>query len=1157
MSHRKRSRATDDDGSPEVEIESANSSFRQNHNKRSRVTLASERGGSVVSDEEDYLAGFEDGPEEEDYTMHQDSSDDELEEDNLDEAHATQIVTKQMNQYNENLASEQGVIQEVYCRNFMCHSNLRVKFGPLINFIIGHNGSGKSAVLTALQVCLGGRAVGTNRGKSMKDMIKEGQESATLAVKIKNEGEDAYKPDIYGVSITVERHFSKSGSSGFRLKNDQDKIISNKKSDVDDMLDYFALQLDNPINVLTQDMARAFLSNSTPSEKYRFFIRGTQLEMLDQDYKLTEERLDNTQEKLRLRQDDIAVLKSKAQKAEERKKQLDRAASIQTKIEETARVHAWAQVKEEENLLAGCEQDVSNKEAEVRELEEAAQAVSDTHEAHVSAKEAAERAVEALREALPPLEEASTDAEAKFIKNKDDLTAAHRESRTIRDSIKKAKADVRRLQGHVTDEEARLAGAAGDAHTARLNQLEELRENAQAAKREHKEHCDRKADIDKACTLAQARYDAAQPVEQKARQALDSAKRGKEQLERGQGRPFAPYDRNMERLLKEMDRETRWKVKPVGPMGFHISLLRPEWSPILEKVFGGALGGFVVANRSDQDLLSNIMRRVGCGPIPIFICPKTEPLDMTDKEPPAGVETILRVLRIDNTMVLNQLIISNYIDTTCLVKGLKEATAFMYPEHGPQRHHRVKATIALVKPGHGTRLDVSRSNQPKSTPVHPWNGPSRMKVDQAEQLALQERNIRDAARELTEAQQNATQLRDALTKAKQAVTAFKQQEAKLRTAAQKAEDAVEALESEIESNRPQDGKLQALQEQLTEAQNEQKAQEDAFEDSVIAKDKLDEVANELKPDLEEKQMALQLQKERIAKAEKKLERCETLRTDALWVKNEAIAKVESAKGHVERLEAKRDKQKARVEEFVGYAEEVCARVPVTASVQELDERLETLKAQYKEEQKRAGGSREELTLAYVQAHKAYSDAKNQTESLTETSRLLQKSLRERRRRWGLFRKYITVRARLNFSYLLQERAFRGHVLMNHAEKKLDIVVEPDPTKSSMAGRQARTLSGGEKSFSTICLLLSIWEAMGSPIRCLDEFDVFMDSVNRTQSMAMMIQAARRAVGRQFILITPQAMGNVEMGDDVKIHKMRDPERAREPGQAGLPFAAEA
>jgi len=106
------------------------------------------------------------------------------------------------------------------------------------------------------------------------------------------------------------------------------------------------------------------------------------------------------------------------------------------------------------------------------------------------------------------------------------------------------------------------------------------------------------------------------------------------------------------------------------------------------------------------------------------------------------------------------------------------------------------------------------------------------------------------------------------------------------------------------------------------------------------------------------------------------------------------------------------------------------------------------------------------------------------------------------------------------------------------------------TKQSDSGRKTQTLSGGEKSFSTICLLLAIWEAMGSPIRCLDEFDVFMDSVNRAQSMSMMIQAARRSVGRQFILITPQSMSNVQMGEDVSVHKMSDPER----GQTTLPFA---
>jgi len=51
---------------------------------------------------------------------------------------------------------------------------------------------------------------------------------------------------------------------------------------------------------------------------------------------------------------------------------------------------------------------------------------------------------------------------------------------------------------------------------------------------------------------------------------------------------------------------------------------------------------------------------------------------------------------------------------------------------------------------------------------------------------------------------------------------------------------------------------------------------------------------------------------------------------------------------------------------------------------------------------------------------------------------------------------------------------------------LDIQVQPDITTKSDKGRMAVTLSGGEKSFSTICLLLSLWEAMGAPIRCLDE-----------------------------------------------------------------------
>lgn len=65
----------------------------------------------------------------------------------------------------------------------------------------------------------------------------------------------------------------------------------------------------------------------------------------------------------------------------------------------------------------------------------------------------------------------------------------------------------------------------------------------------------------------------------------------------------------------------------------------------------------------------------------------------------------------------------------------------------------------------------------------------------------------------------------------------------------------------------------------------------------------------------------------------------------------------------------------------------------------------------------------------------------------------------------------------------------------HKEVKHELIVvkvNPPGSEEDEEG-DMRSLSGGERSFSTVCFMLSLWEITESPFRCLDEFDVYMVS----------------------------------------------------------------
>jgi chromosome segregation ATPase len=70
--------------------------------------------------------------------------------------------------------------------------------------------------------------------------------------------------------------------------------------------------------------------------------------------------------------------------------------------------------------------------------------------------------------------------------------------------------------------------------------------------------------------------------------------------------------------------------------------------------------------------------------------------------------------------------------------------------------------------------------------------------------------------------------------------------------------------------------------------------------------------------------------------------------------------------------------------------------------------------------------------------------------------------------------------------LLSRRAYSGGLTFDHKKQEIRVKVKPAGQTHHGTKKDPKSLSGGEKSFAQICLLLSVWEAMGSPIRALDE-----------------------------------------------------------------------
>ncbi|XP_032285924.1 structural maintenance of chromosomes protein 6 isoform X4 [Phoca vitulina] len=981
-------------------------------------------------------------------------------------------------------AAEVGIIESIQLKNFMCHSMLGpFKFGSNVNFVVGNNGSGKSAVLTALIVGLGGKAVATNRGSSLKGFVKDGQNSADISITLRNRGDDAYRANVYGNSIVVQQHISMDGSRSYKLKSETGTVVSTRKEELIAILDHFNIQVDNPVSVLTQEMSKQFLQSKNEGDKYKFFMKATQLEQMKEDYSYIMETKERTKEQINQGEERLTELKRQCLEKEERFQSIAGLSTMKTNLEYLKHEMAWAVVNEIEKQLnairdnikigedraARLDRKMEEQQVRLNEAEKKYKDIQDKLEKISQETDARAPECMALKTDVTAKKRVYNEAEVLYNRSLNEYRALMKDDEQLCKRIEELKKSTdQSLEPERLERQKKISWlkervkALQDQESSINQEIEQFQQAIEKDKEER-------------IRIKREELDVKHTLSYNQRQLKELKDSKTDRLKR-----FGPHVPALLEAIDDAYRRGHFTCKPVGPLGACIHLRDPELALAIESCLKGLLQAYCCHNHADERVLQALMERFysrGTSRPQIIVSEfRNEMYDVRHRAAyHPEFPTVLTALEIDNAVVANSLIDMRSIETVLLIKNNSVARAVMQSQKPPKNCR--EAFTADGDQVFAGRYYSSENTRPKF-----------LSKDVDSEISDLENEVENKKAQIVNLQQH-----------------------------------LSALEKDIKHNeeflRRRQIHYRELKVKITESISEIRELENIEEHQSVDIATLDEL--------------------NLADSE---------------VDNQKRGKrhyEEKQKEHLDTLNKKKrelNMKEKELEEKMSQARQICPeRIEVKKSASILDKEINRLRQKIQAEHA-SHGDREEIMRQYQEARETYLDLDNKVRTLKRFIKLLEEIMTHRYKTYQQFRRCLTLRCKLYFDNLLSQRAYCGKMNFDHKNETLSISVQPGEGNRA-AFNDMRALSGGERSFSTVCFILSLWSIAESPFRCLDEFDVYMDMVNRRIAMDMILKMADSQRFRQFILLTPQSMSSLPSSKLIRILRMSDPER----GQTTLPF----
>ncbi|KAG4992428.1 hypothetical protein AAZX31_09G210300 [Glycine max] len=1038
-----------------------------------------------------------------------------------------------------------GIVKRLRLENFMCHSKHETEFGNHVNFITGQNGSGKSAILTALCVAFGCRAKGTQRASTLKDFIKTGATTAVIQVEIQNEGEDAFKPEIYGPVIIVERRISESTSST-TLKDHQGRKVVSRKADLLEIVEHFNIDVENPCVIMSQDKSREFLHSGNNKDKFKFFYKATLLQQVNDLLESISNEITSAQLVVEELETAIRPIENELNELQVKIRNMEHVEQISIQVQQLKKKLAWSwvyhvdeqleqqnvKIEKLKNRIPTCQAKIDQQLHLVEKLEEIWSKKKEEIKSMFAKTSQVNQMKENLNQSVSMAKKEAFELErdckcktSNIQKMVNQLEKLKKQVQDIHDQ------HVKNSQAEESNMEEKLKGLKDEVHAAesKLKRLQEeealLLDNIHRQKDEIRKIADKIDD------------------HEKSYKDLMCQIRG---LQQNQSNKITVFGGNkVLDLLRIIENyHQRFKMPPIGPIGAHLKLLHGnKWALAVEHAIGRLLNSFIVTDHADCRLLKQCAKEAHFGHLQIivydFSIPRlTIPQHMLpDTEHPS----ILSVLQCENQTVINVLVDHGNVERQVLVKdyevgkvvvfdrrirNLKEA----YTEDGCRMFCRGPVQNFL-QPNMRRRTgrlcgsfedEIKKLHAEASDVKNEANGCKNIKRKAEIKLEELDKNMNSIKRQCVDADKSLTSKKLVL----------EQEEMDLYTAKNSATplSSVDELIEEISEIQKKIKDEKVLLEGLRQKECEAAGKAD---DLKVKFDKLCESANGEFASYEKAESELVEIEKEMDSAKKAKDHYEGI------MKNKVLLDIEEAEEHYLELTKMR-------KESVEKASIICSLNELDSlsgcegnTPEQISAQLERLNQTIRRESQRYSESIDDLRMLYKKKERKIIKRQQVYKTLRQKLDACQRALELRKRKFQRNATYLKHQLSWKFNGHLRKKGISGLIKVNYEDKTLMIEVQMPQDASNRAVRDTRGLSGGERSFSTLCFALALHEMTEAPFRAMDEFDVFMDAVSRKISLDTLVDFAE-AHGSQWIFITPHDTSSVRAGDRIKKMQMAAP-----------------